>query len=120
MKTTMEAQIRTRGRLPAGPSDPAAFWRDFERQADGLVRETPRRAVLLPGAARWAAAAAGLLLLAGGIFLTPARLPPAAPDAVRSLAVLTAHDSVFIMNDAAGEGTIVWIGGIPPNPSNGG
>ena len=117
---TMEEQIRARGRLSAGPSDATAFWRDFERQADGLVRAPQARALPIPGALRWAAAAALLLLLAGGVFLVPARRRPSAPDAVRSLSILTAHDSVFIMSDAAGEGTIVWIGGIPPQPSNGG
>jgi len=90
---TMEEQIRARAavrralrrhRLLAATSNgrPTA-WSAHRRRAHSPI----------PGASAGPPRRALLLLLAGGVFLVPARRRPSAPDAVRSLSILTAHDS---------------------------
>jgi hypothetical protein len=106
---------RTGGPAPAGAD---AFWGEFERRAAGIER-VPRVAMTGP-LARVASVAAALLLAAGaGVW---ALLPGTALAGIRidTLSVPVAHDSVFIINDAAGEGTIILIGGLrPQDPTEG-
>lgn len=106
---------RTGGPAPAGAD---AFWSEFERRAAGLER-VPCVATTGP-LARGASIAAALLLAAGaGVW---SLLPGTAMAGVRidTLDVPAAHDSVFIINDAAGEGTIIVIGGLrPQDPAEG-
>lgn len=100
---------RTGGPAPTGAD---AFWNEFERRAAGVAR-APRVATTGP-LTRVASIATALLLAAGaGVW---ALLPGAAMAGVRidTLSVPAAHDSVFIINDAAGEGTIILIGGLRP------
>jgi phosphoribosylcarboxyaminoimidazole (NCAIR) mutase len=111
MKNLHETLRTVRADAPA-PSGADAFWSEFECRAAGVAR-VPRVATTGPLAR--AASVAGAILLAAGAG-TWALLPGAAQAGIRidSLSVPVEHDSVFVINDAAGEGTIVLIGGLQP------
>lgn len=109
-RDTLRARALAEGR-PA--SD---FWRDFEGRAAGISREPYASAATRPAAWAGTTALAAALLLA--VFAGPWFRPTPGPQArpvVQSLVVPAVHDSVFILEDAEGRGTIVWIGGMPPD-----
>ncbi|MBM4156039.1 MAG: hypothetical protein FJ221_13590 [Lentisphaerae bacterium] len=111
MKNLLDT-LRTARTGAPGPAGADAFWTEFEHRAAGAAR-VPRVATTGPLAR--AASVAGAVLLAAGAG-TWALLPGAAQAGIRidSLSVPVEHDSVFVINDAAGEGTIVLIGGLQP------
>jgi hypothetical protein len=112
--------MRRRQALPP-PAPAADFWAGFERAA----RDVPRDAVTGPPPV-WvgrlvpaAALAAGLVLLAGlPLLFRPSR--PGGGLPVLSLDVRTAYDSVIMMQDDRGRGTIVWVTGVGDERPNGG
>ncbi len=95
-------------------SEAREFWAAFQRQAP---RRRPAAATRLAPLARpwlaWAAAGAacaGLVWLLGSRWW-PARPAPvdAACNSVTAIDVLARHDSLFILQDSANRGTIIWI-----------
>ncbi len=111
----LNTALRAHRAVDPAPADADAFWSDFQRRAAGVER-VPRVATTGP-LARAASVVAALALMAGaGLW---AVLPGAAHAGVRidALAIPADHDSVFIINDAAGEGTIIVIGGLQPQDS---
>lgn len=99
------------------------FWNDFARRARDVPRD-PYASSAPVHAVRMVAVATVLIAGAGGLrFLRPAEpVPPVASASavIQSLNIAAPHDSVFIMNDEASGGTIIWIGGMAPGSFNGG
>lgn len=116
-------QLQSRRAGDSGPRRADDFWSDFARQARDAPREAYASSVPVH-AARMVALATVLLAVAGGlrVLRPPAPIPPVASAGavVQSLNIAAPHDSVFIMNDEATGGTIIWIGGMAPGSLNGG
>jgi len=100
--------------------DRDAFWTEFRQRAPGLARDldpAPRRAAL----PLFAIAVVGLALVFGVITsymyntgpsdngTDIVAVPDPEPNQVKRFRVFTDHSAVFILNDDAGEGTILWI-----------
>ena len=116
----MDAIRQMRNRRAAAPRVAENFWDDFAHRAQNLSRD-PYASSAPVRAARMAAVAAAILVVAGGVrFLLPPAAPVMARAVVQSLDVSAPHDSVFIMSDEATGGTIIWIGGMNPGALNGG
>lgn len=110
-----------RSRAAAGGRSAPEFWREFEERAAVAGRETYAPTAVHPAA--WAGAAAFAAAMLFAVFAGPWGRPtpgPVAAPIVQSLVVPAVHDSVFILEDAEGRGTIVWIGGMPPDRVTGG
>ena len=105
--------IRTHRSPSTSPRDAGAFWVEFAQRTDGLDR-VPRVATTGP-MARVAPVAAAALLAIGAAFWMFAPGAVQAGVRVEALSIPVAHDSVFIINDAAGEGTIILIDGLRPD-----
>lgn len=96
---------------PARPADKEAFWQDFRRQA-GPQDNPPAK--YAPHAPFWLAPAAAcallLLVLGAALLLRPGATETAGTGStVESIQVLACHESVFILQDPHGKGTIIWI-----------
>ena len=89
--------------------DKDVFWAGFKRRASR--HEQAARGALLPypGGLQWAAAMALVVVLLGGAFLVGRPGEANASPVVTSLEILGSYDSVFVLEDAENQSTIVWV-----------
>jgi hypothetical protein len=96
------------------PRPAREFWADFRRRAPAYARSpTPERSGGSPAPLiRWAAAAGTACAIAMVAYMGwPSRVAPSY-NAVERLDITAPYESVMIMHDALGDGTIVWIDGL--------
>jgi hypothetical protein len=113
MKRKVSAGIDAglRGMTSAGQErDAHAFWGDFRARARMVPQQALEPARRGAGAWGWSAALAGAAVVALAVFLLPVSAP--AGNRIESLEVMGDYSGVFILDDGAKGGTIVWISGM--------
>ncbi|MFC1453436.1 hypothetical protein ACFLSJ_08855 [Verrucomicrobiota bacterium] len=117
-------QIRTAlrdSRADAAMSDASDFWPEFRARAGLRSRDTVVVPVHSRAPARWAVAAACVVLVAALTFFTVDLRASAAPlSSIKSLEVIASHSAVLIMNDEPSDSTILWIVGMELGEEQGG
>lgn len=87
------------------------FWEEFKSRADGVSRVEPSNGYN-PGLRLAAAVAAVLLVVAGYTGLYRPDAQAAERTEIKSLDIVVAHTSVFLLEDEQDNGTILWLDGI--------
>ena len=87
----------------------SAFWEDFRARVPLYPQAAPE-ATRAPALLRWSLATASTVLLLAGVAVYSLHPGSGVPgNAITALDIATPHRAVFIMNDAASGGTILWI-----------
>ena len=102
----MKVHRHLKDAYPEAPREAAVFWSEFRRQADGVKREAPLRPRPWARRLSWASAAAAVAVAA--LWIAP-RTRPATASEVLSVEASEQFSSVFLLADARGQATILWL-----------
>ena len=93
----------------ARPRDASAFWEDFRARVPMYPQDVPETA-RAPTLLRWSLATVSAVLLLTGVTVYTLRPGSGVSgNSILALDIAAPHRAVFIMNDSASGGTILWI-----------